>query len=258
MRVKPIVILLALIIAVTGNADSGKGTAAAKNPFEKLTVGVLVYGAGMMDGSEVQEVVLTMLALDAAKAKVVFFAPTGNQADVVDHNTYANVPSETRNMIVESARITHGNVIAMDQIRAEDLDALILPGGLGFIKSVTTYGRDGVVFSMDPILERLLVAMHAAKKPIGFLCITPIAAAKLFGNEHVTLTLGNNADMIAQVESMGARHVEAGADEIVIDRNARIVSSPAYMVGPDISTVARGITKCVWKVLEMALCSKGL
>jgi enhancing lycopene biosynthesis protein 2 len=255
MKRRLIVLIVALSIALTAQAFPGKD---ATTPFAKLKVGVFLYGAGMMDGTEVQEAVLTMLALDASKAQVVFFSLPGNQADVIDHNTYAAAPSETRNMIAESARITHGNVVPISQVSTDSLDALILPGGLGFIKSVTTYGRDGADFTIDADLERLLVGMHTARKPIGFLCITPIAAAKLFGSEKVTITLGNNPDMIAQVEAMGARHVEAEADEIVVDRSARIVSSPAYMVGPNISTVACGITKCVWRVLEMALVSKGL
>jgi enhancing lycopene biosynthesis protein 2 len=252
MRNKLIVLLFVFAAAGIVRADCGKGKVDAERTFEKLRVGVLVYGAGMMDGSEIQEVVIAMLALDSAKVNVVFFAPSDAQADVIDHNTYQTVTGETRNMLTESARITHGNVVPISKVSAADFDALILPGGLGFIKGVTTYARDGINFTINPDLQRILVDMHAAGKPIGFLCVTPIAAAKLFGKEKVTLTIGNNKDMIAQVEAMGARHVEAAASEIVVDKHARIVSSPAYMVGPDISTVASGIKKCVLQVLEMA------
>jgi enhancing lycopene biosynthesis protein 2 len=215
-------------------------------------VGVLVYGAGMMDGSEVQEVVLTMLALERAGAQITYIAPGGDQAEVVDHQTNAVVTGAPRNMAVEAARITHGGVVALDQVEPEDLDALVLPGGLGFVKSVTTFGRDGMNMTWDPALGRLLEALHAQGKPIAFLCITPILAARLFGAEHPRLTVGTDPGMAALIEAVGARAVPATAEEAVVDEEARFVSSPAYMLGPSISHVAEGIGKAVARTLELA------
>jgi len=215
-------------------------------------VGVLVYGAGMMDGSEVQEVVLTLLALDRAGAQVTFLAPAGDQAEVVNHQTGAVVTGERRSMGVEAARITHGGVVPLDQIEPEDLDALIIPGGLGFVKSVTTFGRDGMSMTFDPALGRLLGELHAQRKPLAFLCITPVLAAKLFGAERPRLTLGTDPGMAALLESAGAQAVSATAEEVVVDERARLVSSPAYMVGPSVASVARGIEKAVERTLELA------
>ncbi len=214
-------------------------------------VGVLLYGAGMMDGSEVQEAVLTLLALDRAGAQIVPIAPSGNQAVVVDHQTGAAVAGEQRNMLVESARISHGGVVPLDSVEAEDLDALVIPGGLGFVKSVTTFGKDGASFSYDPALGQLLTDLHRQRKPLGFLCITPVLAARLFGAEHPRLTIGGDPGMISILEGLGARAVPATAEEAVVDEEARIVSSPAYMVGPSVSHVALGIAKAVERVLEL-------
>ena len=155
MRNKLFVLLFVLVATGIVWADCGKGKVDAERTFEKLKVGVLVYGAGMMDGSEIQEVVIAMLALDSAKVNVVFFAPEDVQADVIDHNTYQTVTGETRNMLTESARITHGNVVPINKVSAADFDALILPGGLGFIKGVTTYARDGINFTINPDLQRI-------------------------------------------------------------------------------------------------------
>jgi enhancing lycopene biosynthesis protein 2 len=214
-------------------------------------VGVLLYGAGMMDGTEVQEAVLVLAALDRAGAQVVAIAPAGNQAEVVNHQTGQAVTGEQRNMLVEAARISHGGVVPLDTVQPEDLDALVLPGGLGFVKSVTTFGKDGAGFSHDPALGQLLVEMHRQRKPLGFLCITPILAAKLFGAEHPRLTIGTDAGMMSVIEGMGARPVAATAEEAVVDPEARIVTSPAYMLGPSISHVAIGISKAVERVLEL-------
>lgn len=214
-------------------------------------VGVLLYGAGMMDGSEVQEAVLTLLALDRAGAQIVPIAPSGAQAEVVNHQTGAAVAAEQRNMLVESARISHGGVVPLESVQPEDLDALVIPGGLGFVKSVTTFGKDGAAFGYDATLGQLLSELHRQRKPLAFLCITPVLAAKLFGNEHPRLTVGTDAGMMAVLEGLGARPVPATAEEVVVDEEARLVSSPAYMVGPSVSHVAVGISKAVGRVLEM-------
>ncbi len=214
-------------------------------------VGVLLYGAGMMDGSEVQEAVLTLLALDRAGAQIVPIAPSGNQAEVVNHQTGAAVAAEQRNMLVEAARLSHGGVAPLDSVQPEDLDALVIPGGLGFVKSVTTFGKDGASFSYDPALGQLLTDLHRQRKPLGFLCITPVLAAKLFGAEHPRLTIGGDAGMMAVMEGLGARAVPATAEEAVVDEEARLVSSPAYMVGPSVSHVAVGIEEAVARVLEL-------
>jgi enhancing lycopene biosynthesis protein 2 len=236
--------LLASTALAWGNPHGGGAGAPPR-------VGVLVYGAGMMDGSEVQEVVLTMLALDRAGAQVVFIAPAGAQAEVVNHQTGAVVAGERREMLAEAARITHGGVVPLDRVEPEDLDALIVPGGLGFVKSVTTFGKDGMGMTYDAALGRLLGELHAARKPIAFLCITPVLAAKLFGAERPRLTLGTDPGMAAVLESAGAQAVSATADEVVVDERARLVSSPAYMVGPSVAPVARGIEKAVERTLDL-------
>jgi enhancing lycopene biosynthesis protein 2 len=236
--------LLASTALAWGNPHAGGAAAPPR-------VGVLVYGAGMMDGSEVQEVVLTMLALDRAGAQVTFIAPGGDQADVVNHQTSAAVAGEHRSMLVEAARITHGGVVPLEQVEPEDLDALIIPGGLGFVKSVTTFGKDGMNMTYDPALGRLLSQLHAQHKPMAFLCITPVLAAKLFGGEHPRLTLGTDPGMAALLAGAGAQPVPATAEEAVVDEGARLISSPAYVLGPSISRVAIGIEKAVERTLEL-------
>ncbi len=245
--------IVRLLVAAAGSLVATT-TLAWGNPHAAPAprVGGVLYGAGMMDGSEVQEAVLTILALDRAGARITFIAPAGNQADVVDHQTGAVETGEQRNMLVESARISHGGVVPIGEVEPEDLDALVVPGGLGFVKSVTTFGKDGMNMTYDPALGRLLSELHAQRKPIAFLCITPVLAAKLFGAERPRLTLGTDPGMAALLESAGAQAVPATAEEAVVDEEARLVSSPAYVLGPSISHVAVGIEKAVERTLELA------
>ncbi|SUQ37866.1 isoprenoid biosynthesis protein with amidotransferase-like domain protein [Yersinia pseudotuberculosis] len=71
------------------------------------TVGVVLSGCGVLDGAEIHESVLTMLALDRAGAEVLFFAPDKPQLHVINHIT-GEIVAEERNVLVESARIARG------------------------------------------------------------------------------------------------------------------------------------------------------
>src|SRR6185503_16924331 len=93
-----------------------------------VKVGVVLSGCGFLDGSEIHESVLTLLALDRAGASAVCLAPDIPQASVVNHKT--GKPAEPpRNVLAESARIARGKVLDIAKAKANDFDALVLPGG---------------------------------------------------------------------------------------------------------------------------------
>ena len=56
----------------------------------------------------------------------------------------------------------------------------------------------------------------------------------------------------AAIEAMGGQHKTCTVDLIHADENNRIVTTPAYMLGPGIKDVAEGIQKLVDKVVELA------
>jgi enhancing lycopene biosynthesis protein 2 len=215
-------------------------------------VGVILSGCGVMDGAEIHEAVLTMLALDRAGAEIVCLAPDKDQADVVDHTT--NKPSgERRNVLREAARIARGKIRNVAEVGADELDAVVLPGGFGAAKNLCTFAKDGAEAQVDAGVARLLKEMHSKKKPIGALCIAPALVAKLFGADHkVQLTIGSDPGTASALEKMGARHRKAAADEVVVDAANRIATVPCYMLAERISQVASGAENLVRKVLEMA------
>jgi len=105
---------------------------------------------------------------------------------------------------------------------------------------------------VHPGVEALVRAMRAAGKPMGFICIAPVIAARVLGGDGVRVTIGDDADTAAAVESWGARHVRCQVSEIAVDERLKVVSTPAYMLGPWIADVAEGIDKLVEKVLGLA------
>lgn len=216
-----------------------------------LKVGVVLSGCGFQDGAEIHESVLTLLALDRAGAQAVCFAPDAPQAAVVDHLRGTPTP-EARNVLVESARIARGRITDVAKADARTLDALVLPGGFGAATNLCTFGADGEKGRVDPGVARLVRAMHAARKPIGAICIAPAILALVLGKDRPTLTIGDDAATARRLEACGARHRDCPVDAFVVDEEQRIVTTPAYMLGPSIRHVAAGIEKCVEAVLRLA------
>ena len=174
-------------------------------------VGVVLSGCGVYDGSEIHETVLTLLALSRQGADVICFAPDKTQADVVNHLT-GEPMAESRNVLIEAARI--------------------------------------VACQVEPDLKALSLAMHAAGKPQGFICIAPAMLPKIF-DFPLRLTIGTDIDTAEIVEDMGGEHVPCPVDDIVVDEDNKIVTSPAYMLAQNIAEAAAGIEKLVDRVLVL-------
>ena len=215
-------------------------------------VGVLLSGCGVQDGAEIHEAVCTMLALDRAGAEIVCLAPDRDQAAVVDHLKGQPV-REKRNVLVESARIARGKIRDVASVKPAELDAVVLPGGFGAAKNLSTFADQGDQAQVDPGVAALLRGLHAAKKPIAALCIAPAVLAAVLGREfHPELTIGDDAGTARKLEGMGAKHVAAETTGVVIDRKNKLVTTPCYMLATRISQVAEGAEKAVKALLEMA------
>jgi enhancing lycopene biosynthesis protein 2 len=215
-------------------------------------VGVVLSGCGYLDGAEIQEACCTLLSLDRRGARLVAMAPDIAQMHVVDHVKSAPAEGAQRRVLGEAARIVRGQIVELSQVSAKDLDALIFPGGFGVAKNLCSFAVDGRNMKVLPAVERLARDVRQAGKPSGYVCIAPVLAARLFGGEGVKVTIGNDRDTATAIESWGARHVECKVEDIAVDERLKIVSTPAYMLGPWIAPVATGIDKLVSAVLEMA------
>lgn len=215
-------------------------------------VAVVFAGCGFLDGAEIHESVCTLLALDRAGAKVQCFAPDVPQMHVVNHVTGQVSPNETRNVLAESARIARGQIKALHEAKARDFDAVILPGGFGSAKNLCDFAVKGPDCQVNPEVERFLREFHDAGKPIGLICISPAIGAKLFGQEGVELTIGDDAGTASALEKLGAKHVKRAVTDIHVDGVRKVVTTPAYMYHARISEVSQGIEKLVAAVLEMA------
>lgn len=217
------------------------------------TIGVVLSGCGVKDGSEIHEAVSVLLALAKRGAKAVCMAPDSEQPGVVDHATGAAV-SETRNMLTESARIARGRIIPLSKANLEELDAIILPGGFGAAVNLSDFASAGADMTIRPDVESLLSSAYKAGKPLCALCIAPPILAKLMQNAGVTrarLTIGNDPGTAAAIEAMGQTHVNTPASSALTDPDHRLVTCPAYMLATDVAQLYEGIDDAVQQTLDL-------
>jgi len=216
----------------------------------KKKIGVVLSGCGVRDGSEIHEAVLTLLAIDRNGAEAVCMAPDMEFSEV-NHLTMKETGA-LRNVLVEAARIARGNIRNIREVKAADLDAIIFPGGFGAAKNLCDFAEKGAEAAVQPDVARLIREMAAAKKPIGAICIAPALIAAALGKEYApAVTIGNDAGTAAAIDRTGSRHVACPVREFVVDKENKIVSTPAYMLANRISEAAEGIEKTVKAVLDL-------
>jgi enhancing lycopene biosynthesis protein 2 len=192
-----------------------------------------------------------MLALARAGVETVCMAPNVEQHHVINHLTQEEM-AEKRNVLVESARIARGEIKDLKDVRAADLDGLIMPGGFGAAKNLSDFAFRGADSTVHPEVKRILGEMSAAEKPIGAICISPAPLARALSDKKPEVTIGSDQATAEAIEAMGGRHIACAVDMIHLDAANKVVSTPAYMLGPGIKDVAVGIEKLVDKVVELA------
>ena len=212
-------------------------------------VAVILSGCGNKDGAEIHESVLTLWAIHKHGAEFQCFAPNISQHHVLNFITGQEM-AEERNVLVESARIARGNIKDLADYKADDFDALVMPGGLGVAKNLSTFAFDGPHCFVNEEVERAVRETAAQGKPIGALCIAPAIIAKILGN--VTITIGHDTGTEAAITQMGATHSKTTHGEIVVDREKKIVTTPCYMLDARVDQIGAGAENLVVALLDMA------
>ena len=212
-------------------------------------IAVILAGCGRKDGSEINEAVTLLLALDQNDCQVQCFAPNILQYHVVNHHTDEVIAGESRNVLEEAARLARGGVKPLEEFKAEDFDALIFSGGYGVAKNLCTYAIEGTEMEINPDVERAIKDMHNAGKPLGGMCIAPIMFAKAIEGAHITL--GNeDCDAARDAERMGANHIQTQNGDVVVDNQEHIFTTPCYMLDAKLSDIYDDACNLVEAILD--------
>ncbi|MDK9740880.1 isoprenoid biosynthesis glyoxalase ElbB [Vibrio alginolyticus] len=213
-------------------------------------VAVILSGSGVYDGSEIHEAVLALYAIEKASATWHCFAPNIDQLHVINHLT-GDEMDETRNVLIESARIARGNIDDVAKLNVDEYDALLLPGGFGAAKNLTDFAVSGAECSINTHVAQACRAFANAKKPAGYLCISPVIIPMIY-EQGVKGTVGNDEAVSIAFNQMGGEHTTCPLEDIVFDEKHLVLSTPAYMLAENISQAASGIEKLVSKLIKIA------
>merc|ERR1711962_552173 len=170
-------------------------------------------GSGVYDGSEIHEASATLVSLSRSKASHQVYAPDIPQMHVINH-TSGEEMSETRNVLVESARIARGKIEALDKLDVGDYDAVVFPGGFGAAKNLSNFAVKQTEMTVDEDVSKVINDFHSAGKPIGLCCIAPVLAAKCVSGCEVTVGMDTEQDgrfpyagVSGAINAMGGKHV---------------------------------------------------
>ena len=225
-----------------------------------MKIGVLLSGCGVYDGAEIQEAVLTLLAIEEIDAEAICISIDKEQYHVVNHLNGQEM-DESRNMLIESARIARGNIQDINNIDSADIDALVIPGGFGSAKNFTKWAFSGPEGDILPEVKLLLVNMINIGKPIAALCVSPVVMAKALEGSSIypNLTIGSKNDpspynieeFSKGLQSVGMRTENKSVQEILVDRNNKIITAPCYMMEANIVEIRENIRSAVHALKEL-------
>ena len=225
-------------------------------------IAVILSGCGNRDGSELQESLSLMLAIDRRGWQYQCFAPEGlfevvPHVDVQDTEEEGTVlDMEQRDIFVESARIARGNLLPLEEYKPADYDALALPGGMGAARNLSTFAFDGPRMEVMDSVQDAILETYRAHKPVVAMCIAPMVLAKVLGRYEVELTLGPDDNQASQVaKGFGCRVQACGPTDVCVDSVHRVLTTPAYMAASRISGIFAGAENMVAeleKVLDNA------
>jgi enhancing lycopene biosynthesis protein 2 len=213
-------------------------------------VAVILSGSGYLDGAEIRESVLALYFLDKYGAEVSIFAPDIEQMHVINHLTGEATP-ESRNVLIEAARIARGQIENIDQLNVNNFDALVIPGGFGVAKNLSSLAVEGAEATVLQSFKTVILAFLETKKPIGAICIAPaVLALAVKGSATAKLTIGDDEGTAGVITSTGCSHKNAATNEMVYDTENKIASCSAYMREDSIAAVGDGIEKVIKQVLD--------
>jgi len=214
-------------------------------------IAVILSGCGFLDGAEITEAISTLIAIGQNGAQYKVFAPN---KEVAETNHLTQKPTgHKRNALQEAARIARGNIQPLEDLKAQDFDALAFPGGFGAALHLCNFGEKGSGGEIDPQVIRILKEFHESRKPIAAICIAPAIMALAFGDKGVNVTIGDDAGTAAEIEKTGAKHQNCAVEKFVVDQSNKIITTPAYMYGSaQPHQIFAGVSGAIAELIKLA------
>ena len=214
-------------------------------------VAVILSGCGVYDGSEIQEAIATLYSLEKRGINYQCFAPDIDQHHTINHLTGDEMEGETRNVLVEAARICRGNILPLNDNKIRDMDGYLFVGGFGAAKNLSDYAFKGTDLSVEKITGYIIEKAHENGKPIAGLCISPVLIASILKSKNPKLTLGNDGPDSENLEAIGAEHIPTTHEEVIVDEELKLITSPCYMLDANITQIFNGVDNVVKEMIQL-------
>lgn len=219
-----------------------------------MKIGILLSGCGVYDGAEIHESVMALLSIEEIGAKAVCISVNKDQHHVINH-TNGEEMDESRNMLVESARIARGDINDISTIDPVDIDALVIPGGFGSAKNLTNWAFNGPDGDILPEVKLLLINLINVGKPVAALCVSPVVLAKALEGSNIlpNLTIGSDQEgspydikgFTDGLEKTGMKTEMRTVREILVDKENKIVTAPCYMMDATILDIRKNVRSAI-------------
>ena len=215
------------------------------------TVAVVLSGCGFLDGAEITEAISTLIAIGQQGATYKVFALN---KDVPETNHLTQKPTgQKRNVLQEAARIARGDIQPLENLKAQDFDALAFPGGFGAAIHLCNFAEKGSEGQIDPQVARVVQEFHHSGKPIAAICIAPAIMALALGKKGVNVTIGEDAGTASELEKTGAKHQKCAVEKYVVDHSHKVITTPAYMYGTaKPHQIFEGVSGAISELIKMA------
>lgn len=214
--------------------------------------GVILSGCGNEDGTSIEEAIMTFLALDNLGVETLCLSLDKEQFEVFDHLAgRAMQMGQKRNILVESARLSPGRIKDIEDTAEDDFDLLILPGGKGVLKNLSTFMDEKIEFRVNSSVQNTIRQAYSDGKPIGATSTAIVVLAKALGSVSPNLKVsvaGQSQSVRAAIEKFGVYY--SCEEEICIDRDNHVVTAP-HLSGKSLNSMKDTIEVLVKKLVEL-------
>ena len=214
-------------------------------------VAVILSGCGFLDGAEITEAISTLIAIGQHGGNYKVFAPN---KDVAETNHLTQKPTgQNRNVLQEAARIARGDIQPLENLQAQEFDALAFPGGFGAALHLCNFAEKGSGGEIDTHVARVVKEFHDSGKPIAAICIAPAIMGLALGKKGVNVTIGEDQGTAAELEKTGAKHSNCAVEKYVVDHSNKVITTPAYMYGTaKPHQIFEGVSGAIGELMNMA------
>ncbi len=213
------------------------------------SAGIILAGVGFEDGTSVWDVAYLLRELERQSVKPVPLVPRQSVEKTIPGSRRKRAPD--RDFAAEAKLMVRGAVYFLDQFDLKSLDMVVIPGGKGAIRVLTSVEIDGTEARILPEVKECVMSAFARKKPIVTIGYGGmVAAVALRAVANLILTVGDDAQMIELIKQFGGDALRVQAYEAIRDDENNVFSTPGTNPKASLYRASLGIERVIQEVAQ--------